>query len=147
MSITIGQYEQLETRMVWSIYNRESSDAFDAKKFTSEKGYHSAFQDIELDMSAPVGLQDGIYTILHSNYRRSGGYQVGAADGARIENGLFVPESTDKACYIAVAKSLGMSEDEIEKSLTTQFAPFNYIFIEIFHYHKSLHAIEVRTGS
>ena len=147
MGVTIAQWAEIGTKMIWSIYDRESSNEFDSKKFTSDLGWQTAYGQIELDLSAPEGVPDGIYSVLHTNYRHAVGYCVGTSYGLRIENGKFVPESTDKACYYAVGRSLGMSEKELIAGIESEYTPFNYVFIESFVWYKSLRALEVQTGS
>ena len=145
---TVATWEEMESPLVWSIFDLESYAAYE-----NEEGPRS---DLKLDLRAPEGVPDGIYTVVHhsvddapddspdgiypvvhDSIRSTNtvqmmeiingyGHTTGEAHGVQIKDGHFVPEPTAKACFEALALSEGMQP---EKSIDG--GPyFDHVFIE-----------------
>ena len=79
--------------MVWSVYDRESLQAYRSQSPEDHKPLMKR-GEVELDLRAPQGLPDGTYTVQHRRRSR----QAGAA----VENGMFLPRNISEVCLKAV---------------------------------------------
>ena len=145
--------------MTWSIFDKESIQAFDAAHnhvvhpYPAFGGVHEGsapdtrpdqgdYDDLRLDLRAPDGLPDGLpdgfYTVVAEGLHNSG-----ESPGAEIRDGYFVPEPTAMACYRAICATDRVTPHDVMQGLS----PLNHIFIEHFHWDAESSRLIVGTGS
>ncbi len=125
--------------MQWSIYSGTPGDLT---------------MDTPMDLSAPEGVPDGIYTVVnHSNIGAEfaekttiqEGFTVGIgeAHGLEIQNGRFVPEPTARACFEALCISQGIDPSLVPQGVQVS----DHIFIEEFDFDPESRKFIVGLGS
>ena len=105
--MTIGQWNQANRHMIWSIYNYKDWERIDQDTFTSEEEARRAYETVRLDLAAPDGLPDGSYTLVCHGFNN----RRGRADGALIRQGKCDPDSFDQAAYTALCRAYNIDPD------------------------------------
>ncbi len=141
-SMTIGNWDDKNYRMSWSIYDQKSYAEFEAKPYTTRQQSRADYMQILLDLRAPEGTPDGIHKVQH----RSGWTGMptpGVSVGVIVRDGRFLPDPTEATVYEAVCKSYAIPEAAI---LARQDV-INHVFIESFEWDPEWGGLLVHTGS
>ena len=141
-TMTVGEWDSKNYKMQWSIYDRESYNAFDDKPYTTKEQWKTSYDAIVLDLRAPDGTPDGIHKVRH----RSGWQdmpQEGVSVGALVKNGLFLPDPTQATVFEAVCKSYNVPDTSIRARLDV----IDHVYIEKFKWDPEWGGLEVTTGS
>ena len=141
-TMTVGEWDSKNYKMRWSIYDRESYDAFDAKPYTTKEQNNLDYRTIMLDLRAPAGTPDGIHKVRHQSGWRDMP-QEGVSVGVIVRNGLFLPDPTEATVFEAVCKSYNVPETSIRARLNV----IDHVFIEQFKWNPEWGGLEVQTGS
>ena len=128
------QWTDLQLPMVWSVYGRESLQAY-RNRSPEEQNHPTKLGEVELDLRAPQGLPDGTYTVRH--------YGGGRSEGAIVLDGAFEPSNIANVCLEAVCASQGRDSG----SVLAGDESIDEIFIEGFGYDPETNLLEVYTGS
>ena len=135
---TIGTWKEHGSPMGWSIYDRESWRAYQAGSYDTREERIAAQDNINLDLKAPEGAPDGIYTVVNHSI-----WGVGEATGAEVRDGHFVPGPTAKACFEALCRSDGVDPQDVINGVSGVC----HIFIEDFTYDPGTGKMMVGLGS
>ena len=132
-----GEWTEADFTMHWSIYLGDYGvvtevDGVEAKEPMGEYLLDFDMNEWELDLRAPDDVQDGSYQIRYNG-------EV-SASGALVEDGLFVPVATERACLEAVCGYYGVFVEDAVGSI-------DHLFIEDFEYDEGTGVIEVYVGS
>ena len=132
-----AEWRDLKLPMIWSIYDKESEDKVEA--LMDIKGFsHVLYERIELDLSAPEGIADGVYEVYH--------YKSPSFYGVTIKDGLFVPVPT----VYAVLKTEYWDYRNYNFTLTDVWQGrerVHHVFIEGFKWDEERQALQVHLGS
>lgn len=136
--MTQGEWKAAGFAMVWSITDRESCRVFDECFYPNHESFCEAFDAVELDLSAPDGLEDGTYRVYHKG--RSG---RGWGKRVVVSDGHFDPVPTERAVLNAVAASYGLDPVNVLEGK----AGLDYRYIESLRWDAECGALDVVTGS
>ena len=136
--MTQGDWRDAGFTMVWSITDRESYRVFDEGSHPDRESFCAAFDAVELDLSAPEGVEDGTYRVYHEGYSGRGWCY-----GVVIKDGHFVPEPTERVVLCAVANSYGVDPVRVREGKSG----LDHRYIEKFRWDAERDALEVVTGS
>lgn len=136
---TIGTWKEHATPMRWSIYDRESWQAYATGSYDTREESIAAYRNIKLDLKAPEGVPNGIYTVVNHSIWDT----VGEATGAEVRDGYFVPGPTARACFEALCNSDGVTPEDVKNGVSEVC----HVFIEDFTYDPGTGKIVVGLGS
>ena len=140
--MTQGEWRDQNYRMVWSIYDQQSYDAYSAKPHTNREKSRADFREILLDLRAPEGTPDGIHKVRHSSGWK-GMPKYGVSVGVIVKDGYFLPDPTEATIFVAVCKSYGISESSIQ----ARHHVIDHVFIESIQWDSQWGGLLVITGS
>lgn len=142
-NMTIGQWNQQEHPIRWSIYDPESYAQYEQEAARipldrdgyptpdNEARFRAAYTRITLNLAAPPEAPDGVYPVFHQNLGRTG-----RGEGAVIEQRRFrLPETAD-AALSAVCQAMNTTPDRLD-----------HMFIEGWNYDPDTGRLYVRMGS
>lgn len=137
--MTRGEWDELNVDMIWSITKREDEEHWDEVAAPGEIGWKEAFNSVPLDFTAPRGMSNGTHWVWHDIGPNSGDN----AYGVEIKDGQFIPLSTARACLEAVARSYGITRQDIEEGREG----IDHVYIEGFTWEAETGRLLVITGS
>ena len=136
---TIGTWKEHGSPMHWEICDEESWRAYQAGAYATEEEDRAAYHRVKLDLRAPEGAPNGIYTVVNHSIWDT----VGEATGAEVRNGYFVPGPTARACFEALCNSDGVTPEDV----TNGVSEVCHVFIEDFTYDPGTRKMVVGLGS
>lgn len=143
--MTVGEWEEHNHRIRWSIYDPESYAVHEAETALipldpdgfptpeDEWRFRAAYHQIRLNLTAPPNAPDGVHEVFHQHLERGGRSRGNAAV---ITNGQFrLPETAD-AVLTAVCDSMNTTPDRLD-----------HVFIERWSYEPDTGRLYVYMGS
>ena len=142
--MTIAEWRNKNYRMTWSIFDKDSYAAFNAKPYYFREQSRADYQQILLDFRAPENTPDGIHKVRHGS-RQSGLPADGVSVGVIVRDGHFLPDPPrpQATVYEAACKSYAIPR----ASILARRRVLEHLFIDSYEWDPEWGGLLVTTGS